>query len=153
MRKNYKTTEKAIIILSLSKYNAHTVPLFEELKLLKVKDILKLQELKFYHKYRNNQLPYYLHKMHFNYNIDTHKYATQIQHNIHQPQAKHEYAKQCIRYDLPMVSNSTPLILEKIDLYSLQGFARYIKQYLLQSYNYLIELKGMSGKLIWLQRF
>ncbi len=62
MRKNYKTTEKAIRILSLSKYNADTEPRFEELKLLKVKDILKLQELKFYYKYRNNKLPYYLQK-------------------------------------------------------------------------------------------
>ncbi len=76
--------------------------------------------------------------MHFNYNIDTHNYATRIQHNIQQPRAKHEYAKQCIRYDLPMVINSTPLIiLEKMYTPSLQGFARYIKQYLLQSYQEL----------------
>ncbi len=68
--------------------------------------------------------------MPFNYNIDTHNYATQIQHNIHQPQAKHEYAKQCIRYDLPMVTSSTPLIIiEKMDTHSLQGFAEYMKQY------------------------
>ncbi len=40
MQNNYKTTERSII---LSKYNAHTEPIFKELKLLKVKDILKLQ--------------------------------------------------------------------------------------------------------------
>lgn len=130
-----KLQKKAIRILSLSKYNAHTEPLFKELKLLKVKDILKLQELKFYYKYRNNKLPYYLQNMPFNYNIDTHSYATRIRLNIHHPRAKHEYAKQCIRYDLPMVINSTPLIiLEKIDTHSLQGFAGYIKQYFLHSY-------------------
>ncbi len=34
-----------------------------------------------------------------------------------------------------MVINSTPLItLEKIDTHNLQGFVRYIKHYLLQSY-------------------
>ncbi len=76
MRKNYKTTNKAIRILSFSKYNAYTEPLFKELKLLKVKDILKLKALKFYYKYRNNKLPYYLQKMPFNYNIDTHNYDT-----------------------------------------------------------------------------
>ena len=43
-----KLQKKAVRILSLSKYNAHTEPIFESLKLLKVKDILKLQELKFY---------------------------------------------------------------------------------------------------------
>ncbi len=37
-----------------------------------------------------------------------------------------------------MVINSTPLmILEKIGTHSLHGFARYIKQYLLQSYQEL----------------
>ncbi len=35
----------------VSKYNAHTEPLFKLNELLKLEDILKLQELKFYYKY------------------------------------------------------------------------------------------------------
>ncbi len=31
-----------------SKYNTHTEPLFKDLKILQIKDILKLQQLKFY---------------------------------------------------------------------------------------------------------
>ncbi len=50
-----KLQKKVIWILNLSKYNAHTEPIFKELKLLKVKDILKLQELKFYFKYKNRK--------------------------------------------------------------------------------------------------
>ncbi len=42
-----KLQKKAIRTISLSKYNAHTEPIFKTLKLLKVKDILTLQELKF----------------------------------------------------------------------------------------------------------
>ena len=42
--------KKAIRIITLSKYNAHTAPIYKELKLLKVSDIYKLQKLKFYHK-------------------------------------------------------------------------------------------------------
>ena len=51
--------KKAIRIITLSKYNAHTAPIYKELKLLKVSDIYKLQELKFYHKLINKQLPEY----------------------------------------------------------------------------------------------
>ena len=39
-----------------SKYNAHTEPLFKELKLLKIKDIFTLAKLKFAHKFINNKL-------------------------------------------------------------------------------------------------
>ncbi len=52
-----KLQKKSIRIVSLSKYNAHTEPIFKELTLLKVKDILWLQELKLYYKYKNHKLP------------------------------------------------------------------------------------------------
>ncbi len=42
-------------MLSLSKYNAHTEPLFKTL--LKIDDMLKLNELKFYYKYEHDKLP------------------------------------------------------------------------------------------------
>ena len=41
------------------KYNAHSEPLFKELKLLKLEDIRKLQELKCYYKLVHRQLPSY----------------------------------------------------------------------------------------------
>ncbi len=40
----------------MSKYTAHTEKIFKALKLLKVNDILKLQELNFYCKYKNETL-------------------------------------------------------------------------------------------------
>ncbi len=55
------------------------------MKLLKVKDILKLQELQFYYKFKNNKLPHYLQSLPFYTNMETHIYATRIQHNIQQP--------------------------------------------------------------------
>ncbi len=48
--------KRIVRILSLSKYNAHTEPIFKTLKLPKVIDILNLQELKFYYKY---EITYY----------------------------------------------------------------------------------------------
>ncbi len=47
-----KLQKKIVRIISLSKYNANTEPIFKTLKLLKVYDILKLHELKFYYKYK-----------------------------------------------------------------------------------------------------
>ncbi len=47
-----KLQKRVIRILSLSKYNAHSEPLIKKHKLLNICDILKLQELKFYYKYK-----------------------------------------------------------------------------------------------------
>ncbi len=55
-----KLQNRIVRILSLSKYNSHTEPIFNTLKLLKVIAILKLKELKFYNKYENSLLTYYL---------------------------------------------------------------------------------------------
>ncbi len=62
--------QKCIVrIISLSKYNAHTKKIFKTLKLLKVNDILKLQELKLH----------YLQHLPFKDNTSTHLHATRIQ--------------------------------------------------------------------------
>ena len=127
--------KKVIRIISLSKYNAHTEPLFKNLKLLKVSDILKLQELKFYYKYKNNKLPHYLQSLPFHPNTETHDHATRIQHELHQPMSKHTFAKNCIRSHISVTVNNAPnSILDKIYTPSLQGFSGYIKVQLLQSY-------------------
>ena len=55
-----KLQKKALRIISISKYNAHTDPQFKEYRILKLLHILQLQELKFYHKYINKKLPAYL---------------------------------------------------------------------------------------------
>ena len=130
-----KLQKKAVRIVSLSKYNAHTEPILKELKLLKVADILKRQQLKFYYKYKHDMLPIYLQDLPFNPNTETHGYHTRQQHQIHQPLAKHEYAKRCLRFDLPNLVNNTPdIILDKIHSHSLDGFSWYIKQYILGTY-------------------
>ncbi len=130
-----KLQKKAVRIISLSKYNAHTEPLFKQLKLLKVKDILKVQELKFYFKYKQGLLPSYLMNLPFYSNADTHSHNTRQQHKLHAPFTKHEYVRNCIRFDLPRLVNETPaIILDKINTHSLAGFSWYIKRYILDSY-------------------
>ncbi len=126
--------KRIVRILSISKYNAHTDPLFKTNKLLKVQDIFKLQELKFYFKFKNNKLPYYLQNLPFNRNT-THSHATRSQHNIHQMRPNHEYARKCIWYDLLILINNAPIqIIEKGYTHSLHSFAAYIKLKILESY-------------------
>ena len=45
----FKLQKKALRIISLKKYNAHTEPIFKSLNLLKLSDIFSLCQLKFYH--------------------------------------------------------------------------------------------------------
>ena len=46
-----KIQKKAVRVITLSGYSAHSEPLFKQLNVLKVADQLRLQELKFYFKY------------------------------------------------------------------------------------------------------
>ncbi len=55
-----KLQKRVIRILSPNEYNANSEPLFKKHKLLKICDIFKLQELKFYYKYKNSKLSHYL---------------------------------------------------------------------------------------------
>ncbi len=58
-----KLQKKAMRIISVSKYKAHTSPIFKRLKLLKIEDIIKLNEMKFYYQYENGNLPDFLKKI------------------------------------------------------------------------------------------
>ena len=60
-----KLQTKTLRIITLSNYISHTEPLYKQLSLLKVDDILKLQQLKFYYKYLHNDPPRYLQNWRF----------------------------------------------------------------------------------------
>ncbi len=75
-----KLQQKAVRLITISKYNAHTEPIFKKLKFLKVEDILKLQQLKCYFKYTNNMLPWYFNKQNENH---TSKFYLKLNKNTH----------------------------------------------------------------------
>ena len=60
-----KLQKKAMRIINLKKYNSHTEPLFQKLHMLKVEDIFKLHQLKFFYKFIKicqttlNHFPFY----------------------------------------------------------------------------------------------
>ena len=123
-------------IITLNTYNSHTEQLFKNVKLLKIEDMLTLQELKFYFKYIHKQLPSYLLNWQIIPSINIHNYNTRAKDNIHTFRTKHKFAMKCLRHSLPHTINETPdAIKNKIYTHSLHGFIIYIKTCLLNNYS------------------
>ena len=138
----FKLQKKAMRIICCSKFNAHTEPLFKKLNILKVEDLLKLSILKFYFKYQNHQLPNYFSLLPFTRNYNQHHYPTRSQNDVYRPLVKHEFAKKCIRYQLPQIVNNTPEnIISKVNTHSLHGFCNYIKIKALETYEETCSLR------------
>ena len=86
-----KLQKRAVRIMTNSKYNAHTDPLFKSLKLLKVKDIFDVQCMKIWYQFVNNYVPTYFASM-FRYTI--------VNCTTFKPEAPNFYIY--IRFVLPM---------------------------------------------------
>ena len=109
--------KKVVRMRSLSKYNAHTDPLYKSLEILKLEDLLKIQELKLYYKYMHNkQLASKLIILYANIYIHDH---------FRTFSARHEFARKCTTHNMPRTINSAPLeIMQKINTHSIQGFIK-----------------------------
>ena len=83
-------------IITCSKYNAHSEPLFKELKLLKIEDIRKLQELKCYYKLVHRQLPSYFNCISVTTINAVHQHNKRQSGNLYSDRIKHDFAKRCI---------------------------------------------------------
>ena len=127
--------KKAVRAITSSAYNAHTSPIFKNLRLLKIYDIHILQQLKFYYKMVHTNLPIYFNTLPLIRNQDTHGHNTRCRNKIGTIRTKHEFAKRCIRYSLAHTINSLPsCIQDKIFTHSLSGLSIYSKQFLLNKY-------------------
>ena len=132
-----KLQKRAVRMISCSKYNAHTEPLFKSLNLLKVEDIFKIKILKFYYKYSQKTLPLYFNEM-FTKTSDQHNHGTRQQ----SAQIRYKYptrtdiGRKCIRHLLPEIVNKTQsCITEKVSTHSFNGFSTYIKKHMISNYS------------------
>ena len=91
-----KLQKRALRIMTNSRYNAHTEPLFKQLHLLKVKDIFDVQCLKFWYKFVNNELPNYFRNM-FTYNHELHDFETRNRDRLHLYQTRTSGARNVLR--------------------------------------------------------
>ena len=133
--KLFKLQKKAIRLISLSKYNAHTEPIFKKLKILKLSHLCTLHELKFCYRLENQMLPNYFYTGIFKKYNELHSHLTRGTNKYEFPFVKHNFAKNSVRFKIAFTYNNTiNLITEKISTHSLYGFGLYIKNYYLESY-------------------
>ena len=128
-----KIQKKIARSITLSKYNAHTEPIFKTLKLLKINDIFKCQTPKSCYKLINGNLPlYFNHGDWYSPISNIHCYNTRRQNKLFTYWNNHEFAKRCLRHEVVITFNNTPLIiLNKIPTHSINGFSLYSKTHLL----------------------
>ena len=69
--------------------------------MLKLEDLLKLQQLKFYFKFNEGSLSVYLQNWDITPNARVHNYNTRELGCIHTFKVKHEFAKKSLKYNLP----------------------------------------------------
>ena len=77
---------------------AHTDLLFKNLHILKVEDILKIQQFKLYYQYLKHTLPTFFVNLQFI--TREHNYNTRNQ-NLYKCRIKHEFVRQCLLYNIP----------------------------------------------------
>ena len=129
----FKLQKRAMRIITCSKYNAHTDPIFKKLKLLKIADIYNICLLKFYYKFKKDNLPHYFRDI-VSFSSG-HQYFTRGQNKPNYTYCRTSHAKHSIRNYLPAFLNSTPnIITDKIDTHSLKGFSNYCKVYYISRY-------------------
>ena len=135
-RRVYGLQKKAIRIITKSKFNAHTEPLFRELSLLKVDHIFQLQRLKLYYNITNGRTPAFFLSM-FVLNDTVHSYQTRHRGDIHIPLTNTTSAQNCIRQYVPRLIATMPvLVMSKVNTHSYIGFSNYVKQHLIGLYRY-----------------
>ena len=92
--------KKAIRLITRSRYNAHTDPLFKKLNILKVSDLLTVQEWKFYYKLVHKKLPlYFLQSAPLLRHSYIHHYQTRHNNNILIPKLKYQFSFSSIKTD------------------------------------------------------
>ena len=130
----FKIQKKAVRVLTKSKYNSHTDPLFKTLKLLKINDIFKTQCLKFLYNLKKNTTPKYFSRGYLPTAVE-HSYNTRNQHQLRPARTNRQKTKKTIRYYLPTLVNVTPRsIVSKIETHSLTSYKSNVKLLFLNEY-------------------
>ena len=121
-------------IITYSKYNAHTEPLFKALDILKLEDNMKLNALKLYFKYKPETLPHFFASFDLSTQGAHHSHDTRQRNQIRPNSTRTRYAENTLRNYLPVLKKNPPNILQKMTTHSIHGFSSNIKKYYLKSY-------------------
>jgi hypothetical protein len=137
MSRLHKLQKRAIRIITCSKYNAHTEPLFKLLNILKLDDVFKINVLKFYFKYTHGELPHYFNSFGFTLQRQIHNHNTRNRNLLTLNPIRTLQASKCLRNYIPSFINSLPVeISSKFHTHSFLGFSNYCKKFYLGQYSY-----------------
>ena len=129
-----KLQKWAVRAITNSNYNAHTNPIFNSLKLLKLHDIYRLSAAKFYYKYKKHELPGYFDNK-FDEKFLNHNYPTRGKNDPIPDICKRSSSSKSMRFNLmPTVDSLPPSALVGMVNVSLQTFSKKLKQQLLDCY-------------------
>ena len=127
-----KLKKRAIRIMTNSKYNAHTDPLFKSL-ISWYLDIFDVQCMKFWYKYVNNNVPIYFASM-FRYNHKLYEIQTRSHERLHLYPFRTSNAHNALRHRIPELLCKFPAaVLEKAPTHSIISFASHVKCHLIDS--------------------
>lgn len=150
-----KTIQKrAVRHVCNKKYNAHTKPLCHDLQILLLDDIHNFVCIKLIYKIQHKSVPEYfttfpcfyaqavrqqrtiLRPSHLaDYNIQT---LPCLRPLINCPTTNKKLSEKCLRYKIYDIVNSNvfpPLVVNKIETHSFNGFSNYTKNFILSNYN------------------
>jgi len=127
--------KKAIRATACAKYNAHTEPLFKEMKLLKIEDIYHNQLVKTYQKHVKNDLPIIFNYLSLRPQEEVHDKNTRYKHEYSYPTGKLTSYDSSLCIKIPIALNKTPVgIRKKARESSYYAFSRILKYDKLDSY-------------------
>ena len=130
-----KLQKRCLRIVSYSKYNAHSEPLFKVVDILKIEHLFSQSCLKFLYKFKKCQLPKYFLSLQCVPRSSIHDHDTRSASKIDSIYTRTHMASKCIGCQLPSLINNTPeIIISKIDTHSIHGFSFFIKQYYISQY-------------------
>ena len=117
-----------------SKYNAHTESLFKKLNVLKLSDIFKTRQARFYHRYLNDEVPVYFRNI-FSKNYEFHSHDTRCGSEIRVARTNTAHADRGIKILIPKTLSKLPeIITAKFLTHSYTGFCRYFNRHIIDSY-------------------
>lgn len=135
-----KLQKRAMRLITCSKYNSHTEPLYKKLKCLNVSDIYKLNMLKFHYKITNGKIPHYFRNI-ITQNHTQHNHNTRFGNTALFSIPNTTVGGNCLRYILPNILLESPAcITDKVNTHSPQGFSNYVKQHFINNYSEVCDI-------------
>ena len=133
LKRMHLLQKRAVRIVSKSRYNAHTGPLFKKFNILTTHDIYRLSCCTMFWKRSNNKLPSVLHDL-ISLNNETHNYSTRQSNDIRPASTRNRLDHQCLSNKIAYNFNSLPEFLKGTLNLSLGNFSKKLKDHFVSKY-------------------